>query len=1676
MKKAVSVLKKTLKVILWVIISFVLLFIVIALLIQIPAIQTKIVHYATSYISDKTHTKVEIEKISISFPKSVVVEGLYLEDTKKDTLLYAGETKVNIALMALFNNKIHISSVALEDVNLNVSRSEKDSLFNYNFLLTAFEDTTKQKVAEVTDTTAGWTFSLDNVSMENIRLHYNDDYSGIIAAINLKQLELKIDKLDLENSIYAIDELLIDGLSASVLMKAPGTITESTSESILPVLSAAKIQISNTNLSYVDSVGKQSLTANINMFKLKEASIDLQKQIVAMDYISLSKSKINYITTDTALTDTAIDASNTTTENSGWKVTIKSISLNDNSLAYRVANKPETKNAFDASHLDYKHVTLEAKNLYYSPAKTEISIKKFTAVDQNNFSITKFETDFSMDQHSVTAKNLKVKTSNSAIDADLNIKYFSLESMMDSLQFMILNLDMKNVSVQNSDILYFNSELAQQAFFKNSMNITTVSGSISGPINNLTGKNLIIKTGVNTILKTDFIITGLPTIETASFYFPNLTISSGKKDIAMMAGPSIPESMELPENMSLQIAFKGQMKSFESTMGMSSSYGSAHLYATIDKNENFKSTVSITAFDLGILLKDKAMFGPVTLTALTTGHGLDSKTIKAKILIDVSQIYLNKYTYHNLIVDGAITGQEFEGKINLNDKNAVFEFDGLVNLNPGQEQYKFNMNLQGADLQKLNLTTDDIRIGFMASADLKGGSVNEINGNADISKIIVVHQGKNYVLDSFLIVSINEPRKSELNISSAIIGIKYAGTMAPANISSELSMFINNYFPFSEPVQQKKDSAQSNFNFEVQLHNHPILSEVFFPQLTEFEPGLITGSFDSQKNELKINASMNKIVYGTTEIKGLLLDVNSDVNALNYNISCSSVSNSQINLDNFLVDGKLADKTIFVNLSSIDENQNKKLLIRSEIVKDEANYKLMLNPKEFYLMNECWEIAKDNYIEFGDQGFLIHHLFFRKAENQINIASVHDQFNDDLNIEIKNFKLEDITGIVAKDTILAKGIVDGNILLKRVNNAYGLVADATIRNLIVREVPIGNLAVKAENLTAERFDININLSGADNNVTANGYFIPNGGDNSLNIKAAIQSLSLKTVEAFSMGAITEASGNITGNFLVEGKADSPDITGELTFNDAFITPAVLNNKIQLKHETIHLKKDGIYFNSFTILDKDLHTAIIDGTVKMEHFQNYIFALNVTTKDFLLFNTTAKDNKEFFGRIIIDSKIDINGPMTLPVVNAKIKLKKGSNFTFAVPEDELTVDKGKDVVEFNDSLTLNSILYKGGEKEKQASGITGFDISSIIEIDKQATLRLLMDPASTDSLVVKGEAALSFTIDRSGKMSLTGTYNLNEGSYLVSLESVLKRKFDIEPGSTIIWNGDPLDAEISINAIYSVRASPFDLVADQMSGLSEADKNAYKQRYPFLVILKLRGAILQPVISFEIQLPPEEKGILGGAVNAKLNLLNEDQSALNKQVFALLVLGRFIQENPLQTESGSATTAVRTTVGKFLSAQLNKLSSKVVPGVELNFDVQSYDDYQTGQAEGRTQVDIGIKKQLFNERFTVQVGGTVDVEGEKAKQNSASDITSDVTVEYKLTEDARYRLKGFRHNQYEGAIEGQLVETGVGVLYVRDFNSWKEFFTSPSPKDSTRQAKNKSDSSKKTKNNDTIKSK
>ncbi|MEP7264531.1 MAG: translocation/assembly module TamB domain-containing protein, partial [Bacteroidota bacterium] len=685
-----------------------------------------------------------------------------------------------------------------------------------------------------------------------------------------------------------------------------------------------------------------------------------------------------------------------------------------------------------------------------------------------------------------------------------------------------------------------------------------------------------------------------------------------------------------------------------------------------------------------------------------------------------------------------------------------------------------------------------------------------------------------------------------------------------------------------------------------------------------------------------------------------------------------------------------------------------------------------------------------NFVGISKDGFYVHGIELKNNDQLIAVNSATKSVLDDISVKIKNLNLDEISEQFKKEKKPFGGIINGDIVLKKTAEGTGMTADLNINNLTVNEVQAGNLELHAAPSGTNRFKLNATLKGEENNLKVDGYFSPADTTSSLDMNAEILNFSMTSIQSFIPDQLSESSGMLQGKFRISGTTGKPTINGNLHFINVNTKPALTNSKITLVDETVVISDEDISLNNFTIRDQNDAFLKVNGNVK--HIYTLpVFDLRISAKNFQLTDLPHVKNIDYSGRLIIDNESQITGNANLPVITSKLSIKNNSNFTFSVPEKKLTDDRGQNVVIFIDSLKFNPILTRTEEQVAERNELKGFDISGNIEIEKGATLCIIVDPSTNDSLVVHGNAAINFTIDPGGKISMTGTYNLNDGSYIASLESFVHRKFAIKNGSTIIWNGAPEEAEADITAVYTVRTSPVDLIASQVSGLSDADKNAYRMRIPFEVILKMKGSIMTPEISFEIQLPEAEKGVLGGQVNAQLALLNENESSLNKQVFALLVLGRFVQEDPLQTESGSGvSTAARTSVSKFLTQQLNQLSANVIHGVDLSFDVQSYEDYTTGNAEGRTEIGAVVQKQLFNDRFTVQVGGSVDVEGDRSGQNNASDLTGDVSVEYILTEDGRYRLKGFRHNQYESALEGQITETGAGILYNRDFNRWKNF--------------------------------
>jgi hypothetical protein len=350
--------------------------------------------------------------------------------------------------------------------------------------------------------------------------------------------------------------------------------------------------------------------------------------------------------------------------------------------------------------------------------------------------------------------------------------------------------------------------------------------------------------------------------------------------------------------------------------------------------------------------------------------------------------------------------------------------------------------------------------------------------------------------------------------------------------------------------------------------------------------------------------------------------------------------------------------------------------------------------------------------------------------------------------------------------------------------------------------------------------------------------------------------------------------------------------------------------------------------------------------------------------------------------------------------------------------------------FLDSLTTHAVLK-------------GMDLAATIETDSSAQFTLIIDERNGDALALRGRADLVAGIDKSGKISLTGNYELVNGSYNLTL-SVLHRKFDIQRGSKITWTGDPQSANIDITAIYYVNTPPIDLMADQLTG-STNDQNKYKQKLPFQVKLMMTGELMKPIIKFDIALP-DNLLALWPDVDLKLQQMRTDEAEINKQVFALLLLGRFIQQNPFQSAGAptDAGTIARQSASKLLSDQLNQLAGSLIKGVDVSFDMNADQDYSSGSATNQTDLNVKVSKSLFDDRIRVSVGSDFQLEETNPGQN-ATNIAGDVSVDYKLSKDGRYMLRVYRNDQYQTVVQGQVVETGVSFILTFDYNKFRELF-------------------------------
>ncbi|HET8572262.1 MAG TPA: translocation/assembly module TamB domain-containing protein [Edaphocola sp.] len=1653
-------MRKFLKILGYIIGGILLLLILLFVIIQTPWGENIVRKQATDYLAQKLKTTISIGKISYKLPNHIQLSDVFIADKGQDTLLFLHDLALDWkAQDILLRKQITVTDLTINGLNANIYRREKDTSFNYQFIIDAFVSApTGEKDQVAKDTTGtGFGFDVHKISLNHIRFRYDDTAGGVLFAAALGKAFLRPTLVDLNKSRYALNELEVSDIDSRFISDSSHLPPEPPDTSAPGAFRIAvkNIVLNNARFVMLSRPDSMYLHSFVGRFQGELKDFDLLKEWIETGNLSLENAETILKLGKENTAAAAPEVAETDTTENQWKIFAGGLALNQIRFVFDDPNAPRQKNGLDYSHMDFNQLFLTADKAYYSSDSSAADIKHLALREQCGLDIMDLRSQASYTSQGAILKDFYLQTPNSLLQNYLSVQYPSLDALSKNMNKMLLSVNLKDSRVGVNDLLLFLPPGQQDQLLPYKNQQFKLIAQVKGYLDKIK-LNRFYLSGLNgTTIDLKGILNNATDPDKLSYNLQLAQVHSTAKDISPFLPDSIKQQYDLPEWMDITGNISGTLQNYFPSVSIKTADGNANvdgkfLMAKGIANAEYDLAVRTNDLDLGKILKQDSVIGKITSSLNAAGTGFNPKQMSGNARMHLQSAWLMGYNYQDIDLSADVRDQQAVFESHSRDSNLNFDLSGSAGFQNEYPALTLEMKMRRADLQALKLYDSTLSLSGNIKADFASLNPDYPAGTLSWTNPFINYQDKKLHPDSIYLKS-SPGADSMQNIDLNLAGVLHAyatGHLPLTKIGDAFAAHLNRHYHLADSLDQ---TQWQHYDFALNGHlKYQRILQQLLPELSPFDT--IPIQLSLSPDTMSVNMAFRKLEYAGNILDSGIVAIQENPKRLQYKVSLKNAQTGAMALWYPYVSGIVRNDSIYAVVNIDDSLKEKQFTLGGAYSHDHHDqsgksfFKLFKGIRFNY---DIWKIDPDNQVVFDSNGFYISGLNMTYKDQSIAVNSASQQANAPLNVKISNFSLANITSVFSKDTLLADGILNATADISFLDDGAPQVnARLDIKDLKAYNHPMGSLTAEMINTGAHTIAAKLALLGQGNHLTLDGsYYLEPVDSNNFDFDLNIRPLTLKSMEGLSFGSIKNSSGSLSGMLNIKGTTDQPVITGKLTTDQLATTVSMLNAYFKLPAETIDFSRHKIVFNKVHIEDSRGHTATLDGTAYTRNYTNYYLNLNFLADHWQAVHSQKKDNPEYYGDLVFSSDLSVKGVATAPKVEGNIEIHDSTDLHYALLDNGPGMVASEGIVQFVDSRdTFFTDLDTVQKPERRFRFSPSSQINVNVDVDKNATFTVLVDPATGDELQIKGEAALNAYMDPSGIIGLTGTYQVNKGYYELNY-NFLHRKFDIQDGSTVTLSGDPLDAEADITAVYNTQVAPYDLVED----IAPTDQLVYyKQRLPFQVVLKIKGKVMKPEISFDIVLPDDKTNVVStnvsNLVQAKLVEIRNNPSELNKQVFAVLILNKFLANNPFSSAgSMDMEHMARKSVSRFLSDQLNQIAGHLIKGLELNFDLNSTEDYSTGQKSNQTNLNVSASKTLFNDRLKVTVGNNFLLEGQSAQKQQSSLIPGNLALSYLLTKDGRYQASAYRTNEMESIINGYVVETGLKFKVTLTYNKFKYLF-------------------------------
>ncbi|MEZ5047744.1 MAG: translocation/assembly module TamB domain-containing protein [Chitinophagaceae bacterium] len=1534
--------------------------------------QNILLQKATTYLSEKLKTKVTVDHIHLSFFNTFTLEGVYVEDEKKDTLLYVRNLNVRTSelLRNYWNHETYsFRNIKLHDIVVRLDRPQDSSRWNFDFIAEAFSSPSQDSTQivtenkEKTNTKNEFPFSLEHVEIDGARFAMIDRWNGENFIASLNELQIDINKLDIEKTIFELEKLAIHTLAFKVEEYEGGKPKRKFRDSSdwgTPF---------NPNLASI----------NINQIDLKESS-----------------------------------------------------------FAYLDGNGTSPKHEFDERNLQINQINLSLLQTKIVADTIFSQIENLTAKERCGLEVSQLKAQVKLSQIESVLTDLILKTPHSLVQDQFEMHYRNFHDFENFIDAVSMKAKLSKSKISSKDIAYFAPIL-----LKYPIDIEA-DGEAHGTLPHLYANNLKLHNG-RTSFVGDAEIKGLPDIDKTHFWVHAKQLNTTGNDINRLVPQTRVDALAWKDldQISYQGIYEGTIQDIHCKGLLKSSLGHADvdLYMDLEpKITTYKAYVNTNQFLLGKLIKQKDI-GPISFNGNIEGKGFDLATLNAKVNAEIKQFSYQNQAYEKIHVNGIVANKKFDGIFVSQDPKLSINFNGKLDLSQDQPVYNFSSRFIKFNLKKLGITDKEIIGSGYAKLQFKGDHIDNFQGQVDISNLQLEYEGKRNTIENFSLSSTTLDKSKMLTLKSDILDAEVNGQYNFSALPDAFQMYLHYYLP--QYIKKPKDVKNQQLTFTANLKNADPILQTFFPLLSDINGSYLSGELNTNNQKLSIDFTIPKLSYEDIHIDSIVVVSAGDFSSLDMNAITSTVSYK----DNAIIPSmqlatSMSNDTASLSLNTQSINNlfgEASLHCKATALNNSLFVKLLRS--EFYLKNDPWQISSPYDLVFG-KTISIQDLVMENGAQKISINTLNKEIPT-LLVNLKDIDLEKISNYANFDGVTAIGRIQGDIHVEDFDK-NPIIKSTLFSNQDVRFNQDTLGLVKANfiyDTKIQRIQIEKPSGIFRNDDKIEMFGVYNLSDSVVNMQAHFENAHLSLISPYIKDFVENLKGEATGIVFAQGKLPNPNVAGKVVVHDAGMKVIYLGTTYSIEKSEIEFTNNKIKVAPTLLKDEreGNYTGTLKGQITHTNFSKFFLDLDIESQNLLCLNTKPSLNELFYGYITAKADMNLSGFVDDLELEINCKPLKGSVFY-------LTSGASGDASSY-DYVTFKE--YGNAELHEKESKKNYAKINFNIETTPDAEVHVVLDQNTNEEIVAQGNGDIRLFIDLGNEMNMFGNYTVTNGKYFFNFRGVFNKQFDIEEGGKLIWNGDPLDAQLDLNATYKLPKSlPLKpLVNDIWDQMDESDQEEAKHTYPTYIKISLSKSLTSPEIKFDI-VQPENKA-LSSTGYTRLEQIRNNEKELVTQAAVLLLLEQFKQPEGLssnaygQTVISTVSDVVTSAISNELTNQFQKLTGldKVNLNVGYNNSLNSLDNSNSNQ------ISLNVQTSLFKDRVIVDLGNSVDI-NKNASGNTSSNFNlfGDFKAQYLITDDGRIRLNAFRTTNQD--LENKnYSRSGIGISYKKAFNSFADLFKS-----------------------------